>query len=180
MLVMSCVAASAQRTASGSSCITVNGLFTVPGLSFGGEVDYSRYMLNGYWFAGASVTNRGYVDNVFKTYVDHQRAAAVGGIMFRLVSSYNRFFSLYGGVDAFAGVGMLDLFKTMPENARKYYLENGHKEVSFIYGGSPRLEMEFYLSELFALTVVGRVPFCGGSGFDWVSLETGVGVRFNF
>ena len=105
------LAAGAQRTSRGEREITLSGGSTLS--HWGGELSWGQYLLSSYWMAGAAFHNRVERDIPSGEMVFFPRLEARGGYLWRLLSSYNRAVSLYGGADAFIGVELLDLYGTL-------------------------------------------------------------------
>lgn len=172
--------AGAQRTTKGSSIISAYGTWTIS--SFGGQLEYGQYMLNSFWFGGVSFNERAFISDTFRETVFSQRAMALGGYMWRLLGARNRMLNFYGGADAFIGAGFFDVFKVSSGAMREYYNLRGETATKFIYGFSPRLELECYIGNHIAIVALARGPLCINDRFshDLFSFEGSLGVRVNF
>ena len=168
----------AQRTSSGEHQIAFTAGTTFS--HYGGEVLYGRYLLRGYWFGGLGFHNRIEIDAPSGEKVFFPRLQGRGGYMHRLLSTYSRALSLYGGGDAFIGVEMLDLYRTLSGATLRSFHNSGFHDYRFIYGVAPRLELELFLSPSFAVLAEGRVPLCFGSPFPVLGWELSAGARVNF
>lgn len=147
---------------------------------WGGELSYGQYLLSSYWFGAAAFHDRIERDVPSGEKIHFPRLEARGGMLYRLLSSYNRAVSLYVGGDAFIGVEMLDLFGTLSPPVRRSLLNNGYKSFQLIYGAAPRLELELFLSPRFALVAGARAPLTFGTRFPLIGWELSAGGRLNF
>jgi len=173
--------ANAQRTAYGERMISIDvSLSQFNRTSLGAGLSYGQYLLNSYWFGGLNFVNRVEIHSASGEAVNYPRLQGFGGYMYRLLGSRSRQVNLYGGGDLFIGGEFFDLFKTLTGPTRKAYLEGGVKEAKFIFGLSPRLEGEFFISSAVAITAGIRVPFCILTNFDIPGVEMSLGARVNF
>ena len=178
LLLLGSVPALGQRTSKGESQISLTGSSTLS--HWGGELYYGRYLLRGYWLAGAGFHNRIELDAPSGETVHYPRLQARGGYMHRLFGSYSRAFNLYVGGDAFIGVEMLDLFGTLSETTLRAYHRSGFNDFQFIYGAAPRVELELFLLPTVALVAGGRAPPTFGSPFPTLGWEVSAGAKLNF
>ena len=177
-LLLVSLLAGAQRTSSGERQIAVTAGTTFS--HYGAEVFYGQYLLRGYWFGGLGFHNRLEIDAPSGEKVFFPRLQGRGGYMYRLLSTYNRALSLYGGGDAFVGVEMLDLYRTLSPTTLQSFHNSGFHDYQFIYGVAPRLEVELFLSPSLALLAGGRAPLCFGSPFPVLGWEVTAGAKVNF
>ncbi len=169
----------AQRTSYGESALSISGGTTVS--SFGGEVMYGYYLHSGYVFGDINFANRMEIDKLSNEQIHYPRLQFEGGYMFRFWANHSRSVNFYGGLSAFIGIELFDLYKTLSEPVRQSLLINGYKTTQFIYGTSPRLEAEFFVLPSFALIIKGRVPvICFNTKFPMVGWEAQAGVKINF
>ena len=178
VLLLASLAAGAQRTSRGEREITLSGGSTLS--HWGGELSWGQYLLGSCWFAGAAFHNRVERDVPSGETVFFPRLEARGGYLWRLLSSYDRAVSLYGGADAFIGVELLDLYGTLSAPTLRALENSGYRRYQFIYGAAPRLELELFLLPAAALVAGGRVPLTFGTPFPWLGWELSAGVRINF
>ena len=94
-LLLVSLLAGAQRTSSGERQIAVTAGTTFS--HYGAEVFYGQYLLRGYWFGGLGFHNRLEIDAPSGEKVFFPRLQGRGGYMYRLLSTYSRALSLYGG-----------------------------------------------------------------------------------
>lgn len=176
--LLCCLIAGAQRTSRGMGEITLTAGSTLS--HWGGELTYGQYLMSSYWFSGVAFHNRFEWDIPSGEKIHFPRLEARGGMLYRLLSSYNRAVSLYVGGDVFLGMEMLDLYGTLTEPVRRSLLNNGYKPYQFIYGTAPRVELELFLSPSFALVAGGRAPLTFGTRFPLLGWELSAGGRLNF
>lgn len=148
LLLATASSAAAQRTMKGQHAVGAEVSADVPNLGdLGLCLNYSQYLLNSYWQVYASAgdnhiqTDRG----PLMEYVD----CFIGGdFMYRLIATRSRSVSLYAGGGAFIGYEFYDPRKDLPANINTN-LPTG----SFLYGISPRIEAEFFLTRQMAITL---------------------------
>ncbi|MBP3257976.1 MAG: conjugal transfer protein TraO [Bacteroidales bacterium] len=169
--------ASAQRTAVGSSQVTLSCGTTLSHL--GAEASYGAYLLRGYWMGGVAFHNRVERDSPSLERVFYPRLELRGGYMHRLLSSYSRSVSLYLGAEAFVGVELLDLYGTLSGPTRSSLLGSGLREVQFIYGAAPRADLELFVSARLAIILSARMPLAFGSPLPLLGWELSGGLRLN-
>lgn len=168
----------AQRTSYGANMVAAS--FGTSFSHIGGELMYGQYLLHSYWFGAVSYYNYMELESNTKQHIHYPRLCAKGGFMYRAYGNYDRTINFYGGLDAFVGVEMFDLYKTLSEEIRNSF--KGYKDYCFIYGFAPRAEAEyFFLSELAAIATF-RIPFTFNSPFSnpifgW---ELSIGIKYNF
>lgn len=183
-----CHSAHAQRTAYGERLISVSAHVTQFGpYSLGTEAMFGKYLLSGYWFGALGFSNRCELDSVTSESIFYPRAEVYGGYMQRVFGSRERNFNFYGGLDIFLGAEMFDLFRTLASATKQALYSVGINDYSIVYGLSPRLEMELFISHLFAVTASVRIPVCFNTNFsvsDAIKVapgvEAGIGLRLNF
>ena len=170
--------ASAQRTANGEW--HASAAFGTSVSSIGGEVLFGTYLMNGQWFAGANFFNRAEIDAPTDEYVNLTHLHFVGGYMYRLFGTLSRNINLYAGGDVFLGMEFFDLFGTMTSPTKEAYKLSGFKDLTFNYGFSLRTEMEFFVSDYFALVPRVRLPFIFNSSFQVLGYEISLALKLNF
>ena len=169
--------AAAQRTAEGSTFIGVSPTVSAYAVPSGGlDICAGGYLCSSLWKAGvraidwnhriASDTGVGH-DDLF----DHIAWSLYGGWRYRLLGTYNRVLSVYGGVDVFLGINQYEAFRRLPSEPKS----------QFIYGLLPELEAEFFVGRCVALTLGAQLPVTLGSSLksDKWNLTGSIGVRIN-
>lgn len=173
--------ARAQRTAYGERLITVSAHYAqFWGTSAGLEVSFGQYLLQGYWFSAANFTNRVEIDNASQEVVNYPRLQGMGGYMQRLYGSRERELNVYGGGDVFLGVEMFDLYQKLTAPTKQALYKNGVSDYRFLYGLSPRAEVEYFPLSNIAIVAKFRLPVCFNSNTSVLGVEFGIGARFNF
>ena len=168
----------AQRTSSGEQLLALTAGSTLS--HWGGELLYGQYLLRGCWIAGAAFHDRTERDAPSGETVHYPRLETRGGYLYRLAADYSRRLNLYVGGDAFVGVEMLDLFRTLSETTLRSLHGGGLNDYQFIYGAAPRIELELFVLPSHALTSGARVPLTFGSPLPLIGWELTAGVRINF
>ena len=172
VLLLGSTTASAQRTMSGQSSLTVSGVYT--GTSAGVEAFYSQYTLRGFWEAG--ITGTDYLAPLSTGHVlRYDDVLVQGGYMFRLAGTRNRGLNLYAGAGAFAGVEILDPFRSLPS-----YIDLGQRHINFQYGLYAHAMAEVFLVRRLALVINGRVPVNFSSAVKKVHWQAGIGLKYLF
>lgn len=164
----------AQRTAQGESILTGSALTSMT--SFGGEVFYGRYLLRSEWGAGVGAVTRTLPVNTGET-LQYLRLEGMGRFMYRVYGTRSRAINAYVGGDLFVGCEFMDPFRRLSATTKL----PGYSDAKFIFGLSPRLEGEFFLTPSLGLVVPVRVPVTFLSQFGRaVGVEVGLGVRYVF
>ena len=160
--------ASAQRTMHGQSSIHAEALFN--GRSFGAEVSYGQYTLNGYWDTGISFND--YNENLSTgDRFQYGHLSVKGGYMFRIAGTTSRNISLYGGGGTFLGYELMDPFGRLP------FIETNTNDFRFLYGIYAKINLEVFLIEKTALTLNLALPVNFSSVFEAVHYQTGLGCK---
>lgn len=174
-VVLAAAPASAQRTMPGQSFVDLRGTFPI-----GGGVSYGQYLVSSYWKAGVgTMRQREYlrVDGIVgETPLDVWQAKAEGDFMYRLVSTRSRIFSIYGGGGLWLGAEKVDPFRTLPSDV----IVDLDGQYRFIFGATPRLELEFFIGNHVAVLVGGRLPCAVFSQIRVVTLQADAGLRVAF
>lgn len=168
----------AQRTSVGESALSLSGGTTLSG--WGGEAAYGRYLLGGFWMGSLAFHDRRERDIPSGEAVRFPRLELRGGYMQRLLGSYSRALSLYAGGDGFIGLEMLDLFRTLTPPTLSALRGGGLKDITFIWGAAPRVELEWFPFRSAALILGARMPFTFGSPFPVIGGEISIGLKVNF
>lgn len=171
----------AQRTSYRSIHIGLSPKVSCNSLpSAGLELSAGQYLLNSYWTAGVCATDWNQKvstgDGGNAQHFDHILWNVSGGWMYRLAGSYSRWFSLYVGGKAFLGCNQYEVFKEMPDE-----WEYDFPDLEFIYGIEPCIDLEFYLTRHFALTLGVQAPLTFGSSLpsDILHITGSLGIRIN-
>ena len=161
--------ASAQRTMSGQPSLHVSVLYNGP--SACAEAFFSQYTLGGYWQAG--IEGKAYdVPISTGSRLDYIHTAVSSGYMYRVAGTRNRLLNYYMGGRVFMGVEIVDPWKTLPS-----YVSTGIKPVSFLYGISPRMELEVFFCRKCALLLTAGIPVNFSSNISWIHYEAGLGFK---
>ena len=181
MLMLGCFSQQAlsQRTSHKSVHLNISQKVSCYSLPSGGvELSVWQYLLNSYWIAGVSATdwNQKICSGESTDYFDHVLWSANAGWMYRLYGTYSRWFSLYAGGKVFLGCNQYEVLKSMP-----YEWNYSYPTAEFIYGLEPCLDMEFYLSRHFALSLGVQAPLTFGSSLptDIFKVSASLGIRIN-
>ena len=148
--LMACapLSAMAQRTMKGQHAVGAEATGCIPRLGdLGLCLNYSQYLLNAYWQVAAYTGNNHIMtsNGIPMEFID---CTIEGGYMHRLVSTRSRSLSLYAGGGAFIGYEFYDPRKELPATIYTN-LPTGN----FLYGISPRIEAEFFLTRQMAITL---------------------------
>lgn len=180
LLVVLCLGmtASAQRAAEGRLFLDVSPSATFHsspsgGISFG----VGAYREVSFWRGALSVMD--YMQGVKATdgsshRYDYVNVTADFDWMWRVAGSYSRVVNLYLGAGAFIGADIPQVLVRLPEQ----YLFSGG--TCFIYGVSPSVLLEIYMSKRCALTLSGKSPFSFGKSMQYNHLwggQASLGVR---
>ena len=174
--------AAAQRTAEGSTFLGVSPTASVYSVPSGGlDINAGGYLRSSLWKAGMRVidwnhkisSDTGVAHNDL---FDHIAWSLYGGWRYRLLGTYNRLFSVYGGGDVFLGLNQYEAFRKLPSE-----LKTRLPKSQFIYGVLTELEAEFFVSRCVALTIGAQLPVTLGSSLksDKWNLTGSIGVRIN-
>lgn len=161
--------ASAQRTMSGQPSLHVSVLYNGPSVC--AEAFFSQYTLEGYWQAG--VEGKAYnVPVSTGGRLDYIHTVVSSGYMYRVAGTRNRLLNYYMGGRVFAGIELTDPWYTLPD-----YLSTGLPRVSFLYGLSPRIDLEIFFSRHCAFLLSAGIPINFSSGISWIHYEAGLGFK---
>lgn len=167
-----------QRTAFRSSFGSFSAVYSVS--SLGLEADYGQYLQKGYWAAGLSAVNRGVIEETTGEPVSFSRLEAFGKLMWSPWRMRDRSVNVYVGGDAFIGWEFLDPFRSLDRPLRKAITSAGYSSTAFVYGASPRAEVEWFPFRSTAFTAGIRIPVAFGSNIRELGFEAALGVRQNF
>ena len=170
--------AGAQRTAQGQ--IHFSGHVDYNLSTIGGEVSGGQYLYFGYWAASLNAQNYAYKFKSSNVNANFLRLTPSGIFMYRLLKTPSRNLNLYGGGDVFLGPEFLDLFAQLPETTLNVLVNKGFSRTRFIYGGSLRLEGEFFPLRKLAIILPLRLSFTGNTAKnEIVGFTVGLGIRYN-
>lgn len=172
--------ASAQHTAVGQGLVSLHLEYPFSN-SFDVRASYGKYVGIGYWDAGVSVADRRCRASESGSIYSFTHANAYGEFMFRCVSDRSRRFNLYAGAGIFLGAEITDPFG-MLKNGEYAVTKKGTQaaKLNFLYGLYPRIELEIFLVDRFAVVIDGAMPSNFSSQFKNVLWEAGIGFRYNF
>lgn len=174
MFVVPSVLCKGQRTMSGQMFIGTEGFYN--GCLAGGDVTVGRYTINAFWFGSLSVSpysieldlNDGKVLGKAR----YLQTLIYGGYQYRVISSRKRNANLYLGGAVFAGLETFDPFSKLPSN-----IDPGFSKHTFIYGLTPLVSMEIFVSRMVALTASCKVPFSFSSRISLWHYNMGAGIK---
>lgn len=166
--------AQAQRTMKGQNMLTVSvGTSILRVQDCGAEISFGQYLLGSYWFAevGAMSHRVATSGHNLMRFMD---MLASGGYMHRLVSNRSRSLSLYAGGGAFLGYEIYDPMDELPES-----ISTGLPSGTFLYGISPRILAEVFITGKMALTASCSVPVNFTSPITKARPDLMLGLRLN-
>ena len=166
--------ANAQRTMRGQYHASAEVVMTADkGVPIGGELSFGQYLLCSYWNAWINVSPD-YIpldSTVMMRYIPLTGGA---DYMHRIAATRSRSVNLYIGAGAFLGYEFYDPWKTVPP-----YMETGREGGAFIYGLSPGLVSEFFMTRAVALTLSARMPVSFSSQAKIIKAHIKAGIRIN-
>lgn len=177
--------AAAQRTMDGQMFLSTsytNGLFPERALTqIGGEAGLGCYLISScYWEAGVRYSPLTKMQTVGSL-------AFYGGFNYRLVSTRNRAFNLYGGGRLFLGVDYTvgsnpveDIVIGNTSTPQVSDIEVTPGTTRFLIGVDPGLEMEWFFVKKIAFIARVSAPIKFMTQQQFFSGRAGVGLRFNF
>ena len=161
--------ASAQRTMSRQSSLCISAQYN--GTSVCADAFYCQYTLMGFWQAG--VEGKHYLANISTgDTLDYIHTVASSGYMCRVAGTRNRVLNLYMGGRIFMGIEMTDPWNNLPE-----YLDTGLADYRFLYGLTPAILMEIFMSTHCAFTFGASLPVNFSSPISNVHYEAGIGFK---
>lgn len=175
VVILAALPAYAQRTMVGQSFIELDAKYPV-----GAKVSYGQYIIPAYWAAGVEAMRmRSYLrvdGDVSYTPLDVWQLKAQGDFMYRLVSTRGRTLSLYAGTGLWVGVEKVDPLGALPPDV----IIDLNKDYVFVFGGTPRIEMEVFMGNHVALVLGGQLPCAVFSQIRIVTLQGTAGLRIAF
>ena len=185
LFVSLCHSALGQRTSDRQFLLGLDGGTAVAGgRGFTADVYFGQYLLNSRWGAG--------VDYIYRVSSGVSQFLVYGEWSYRLCSSRNRAFCLYGGVGAHSGYELSRYtFDDYVEDTQSgagtgsgsvsvdIGSSSGYDDQGFLYGIRFLVEAEMFVSRRVALVATARAPVIFNSSGDEFSLVFGAGIRFN-
>ena len=173
---------SAQRTMNGQMALSLDATYislVKGGLNLpGARLSAQSYTPSGYWdFGVAGVPHWDRLSD--KTLLEYVHLRGEGGYMARLFSTRSRSFSLYAGGVAFIGTEWIDPRRIIPASTEVDLGLSEGSSMRLLFGVTPSLEIETFITRGFALTVHGRLPVNFYSHIRLVHLEYGLGFRLS-
>lgn len=181
ILILSCIVlfsshqqAAAQRTMKGQYHIAAQGVIGADsGVPLGGELSFGAYLLNAYMKGWINVTS----DSIILP-TSHRLGYIpiyVGAdYMYRVAATRSRGVNLYIGGGVFLGWEFYDPWKKVPA-----YIDTGLPDGAFIYGVTPAIDSEFFITKTVAFTLGARSPISISSKTEILKLQLKAGVRIN-
>ena len=166
--------ASAQRTMKGQYHIAAEGVAGADsGVHLGGELSFGGYLLDSYMKGWINVTS----DSIFlpTSHLLSYIPIAIGAdYMYRVASTRSRSVNLYVGGGVFLGWEFYDPRKRIPD-----YIDTGLPDGTFIYGVTPAIDSEFFITRTVALTLESRMPVSISSKTEILKLHLKAGIKVN-
>ena len=174
LLFISSVGAHAQRTMSRQSMVTLSAVSSMlRPLDMGAELCYGQYLLGGFWSVSAEAAMHKLVTSG-DIKMDYLDMTFSGGYMHRLVSTRSRNLCLYAGGEAFLGFETYDPMNALPAN-----INTGLPSGSFLYGITPQVVAELFLTGKLALVAGCSAPVNFSSPITKVRPSLLLGLRLN-
>ena len=174
VLFASSQAASAQRTMKGQLHIGAQASLSAdPRVPIGGELSFGSYLLDSHISGWINVTPD-YISLPTGHQLGYIPINVGADYMYRAAATRARSVNLYVGGGVFLGWELYDPFKRVPS-----YIDTGFGKGNFIYGVSPALESEFFITRTVALTLGARMPVSISSKTEILKLQLKAGLRVN-
>lgn len=161
--------ASAQRTMSRQSSLCISAQYN--GKSVCADAFYCQYTLGGFWQAGLEGKHYKVAISTGDT-LDYIHTVASSGYMCRVAGTRNRIINLYMGGRIFLGTEISDPWSRLPD-----YLVTGLADYKFLYGLTPAIAMELFISTRCAFTLGAALPVNFSSPISNVHYEAGLGFK---
>lgn len=141
--------AMAQRTMKGQLFVGTESMVSiVDPRDHGLSLEFGQYTLKGLWSCRCtSTSNRAKI--LSEHTLNYMDICGEGGYLYRIVASRNRQFNLYGGGGVFIGYELYDPSGLLPSHIATELPKSGQ----FLYGITPRLEFEAFLSRKIGLSL---------------------------
>ena len=142
----------------------------------GGDIEIGKYTINAFWFGSLSLSpysvelslNDG--NALGKTL--YLQSLIYGGYQYRVISSRKRNANLYLGGAAFVGLETFDPSSKLPAN-----IDTGFNKHTFVYGLSPILSFELFVSKIVSLSISGKIPVNFSSRISVWHYNIGTGIK---
>ena len=174
ILVASSVLCNGQRTMSEQPFVSIEGFYN--GSLAGGDITAGRYTINAFWFGSLSLSPHsvelGLNDGNVLGKTLYLQSLVYGGYQYRVISSRKRNANLYLGGAVFAGLETFDPFSKLPSN-----IDTGFSKHTFIYGLTPMMSLEIFVSRAVSLTASCRLPVNFSSKISRLHYNTGAGIK---
>lgn len=145
-LIATSCKANAQRTMNGQSMVCLEAATSLLRLrDAGAEICYGQYLLGGYWYAGGGAMWHRVV-TTGRSPMSFIDMCASGGYMHRIFCTRSRNLCLYAGGGAFLGYEIYDPKGDLPTS-----ISTGLPSGTFLYGITPRIEVELFMTGKLAL-----------------------------
>lgn len=173
-LIATSCKAHAQRTMNGQSMVCVEAASSLLRLQdAGADICYGRYLLGGYWYAGGGAMWHRVV-TTGRNLMGFIDMCASGGYMHRIFCTRSRNLCLYAGGGAFLGYEMYDPKGELPSS-----ISTGLPSGTFLYGITPRIEVEFFFTGKMALIAGCAAPINFSSPITKARPRITLGIRAN-
>jgi hypothetical protein len=144
-----------------------------PRVPIGGELSFGSYLLDSHISGWINVTPD-YISLPTGHQLGYIPINVGADYMYRVAATRARSVNLYVGGGVFLGWELYDPFKRVPS-----YIDTGFGKGNFIYGVSPALESEFFITRTVALTLGTRMPVSISSKTEILKLHLKAGLRVN-
>ena len=168
-LALLSIPASAQRTMSRQSSLCASAYYN--GKSVCADAFYCQYTYGGFWQAGLEGKMYNILTSTGDT-LDYIHTLVSSGYMFRVAGTRNRLLNLYIGGRLFIGSEISDPWNRLPK-----YLDLGIAAYNFLYGLTPAVSMEVFISNQCAFTLNAALPVNFSSHISKVHYEAGLGFK---
>ena len=174
ILVASSVLCNGQRTMSEQPFVSIEGFYN--GSLAGGDITAGRYTIDAFWFGSLSLSPHsvelGLNDGNVLGKTLYLQSLVYGGYQYRVISSRKRNANLYLGGAVLAGLETFDPFSKLPSN-----IDTGFSKHTFIYGLTPMMSLEIFVSRAVSLTASCRLPVNFSSKISRLHYNTGAGIK---
>ena len=174
MLIASSVLCRGQRTMSNQIFASIDGFYN--GNLAGGDIEIGKYTIKAFWFGSLSLSpysvELSLDDGNALGKTLYLQSLIYGGYQYRVISSRKRNANLYLGGAAFVGLETFDPSSKLPAN-----IDTGFNKHTFIYGLSPILSFELFVSKIVSLSISGKIPVNFSSKISVWHYNIGAGVK---
>ena len=149
LLFISVNDATAQRTMKGQLFVGTEGMVSiVRPRDHGLSLEFGQYTLKGLWSCRCTSTSNSTEITSGHT-LSFMDICGEGEYLYRIVSSRSRQFNVYGGGGAFIGYEFYDMYGSLPSHIATELPKSGQ----FLYGITPRLEFEAFVSRKIGISL---------------------------